>query len=58
MDEKDHQEMKELHERIAARDRTIAERDNQIRALIGELIKKRTEVDYPVAQLMAESLTV
>ncbi len=51
MDETDHKEMKELHEKIAARDRIIAERDETIRALTGELIKKSVEVDYPVDDL-------
>ena len=40
--------VKELHEQIADLRKKLVERDASIRALTGELIKKRTEVDYPV----------
>ena len=40
--------VKELHERIADLRKKLVERDASIRALTGELIKKRAEVDYPV----------
>ncbi len=40
--------VKELHERVADLRKKLVERDASIRALTGELIKKRTEVDYPV----------
>ncbi len=51
MDEATEALVKELHEKIAARDRIIAERDETIRALKGELIKKSVEADYPVDDL-------
>ena len=41
--------VKELHEQIADLHKKVAERDATIRALTGELIKKNTEIDYPVA---------
>jgi len=41
--------VKELHEQVADLLKKIAERDETIQALTGELIKKNTEVDYPVA---------
>ena len=49
MDEKDHQEMKELHAKMEVLEQKVVKRDARIRMLIGELIKKNAEVDYPVA---------
>ncbi len=40
--------VKEQHEKITDLERKVARRDETIRALKGELIKKNIEADYPV----------
>ncbi len=47
MDEATETLVKEQHEQIVALERVIVVRDETIRALTGELIKKSVEVDYP-----------
>ncbi len=49
MNELDERHVKELHSKIAVLEQRVAERDETIQALTGELIKKNVEVDYPVA---------
>lgn len=51
MDEHDEKHVKDLHAQIAALKQQVAERNEKIQALIGELIKKNMEVDFPVAAI-------
>ena len=48
MNERDEKHVKELHAQIASLKQQLAERDETIRALKGQLSKKNIEADYPV----------